>query len=100
MTLISDIMNALDRVPIWKALKALPDRVAGIEKRLAVLEARPKTPEAPGCALCGAAMKVVKVEPDPMFGVHGVQRHTLACSGCDHRETRQHDPSAAAGKTG
>ena len=52
---IGDALSILDRIPIWKRVKELPDKVAAIEKRLAVLETKPNLPicEACGEGLCG-----------------------------------------------
>ena len=47
---IGDALSILDRIPIWKRVKELPDKVAAIEKRLAALEAKPNLPI---CEACG-----------------------------------------------
>ncbi len=47
---IGDILSLLDRVPIWKRVKELPDKMDALEKRLATLEAKPKLPI---CESCG-----------------------------------------------
>jgi predicted RNA-binding Zn-ribbon protein involved in translation (DUF1610 family) len=47
---IGDVLSILDRIPIWKRIKALPDKIDEFEKRLAALEEKPKLPI---CEACG-----------------------------------------------
>lgn len=70
----------------------LPKRLKDLEERVAALEAKPAKPVGEPCPLCDEPLKVTAVEDDPTFGVMGVTRHTLTCSGCGHVETRQVDP--------
>jgi hypothetical protein len=88
MSIVSDVLAALDRLQWFKELRALPARVAQLEQRLAALEGgRPRS--GPPCPLCETGtLKTIKVEPDPLAGELGVQRHTLQCTGCDHSEQR------------
>lgn len=88
---VSDMLKLLEAVPGWKALLALPRRVSELEARVAALEGKPVKKVAT-CPICGGAMKVTAVTPDPTFGVLGLQRHSLLCDGCQHSETRQIDP--------
>lgn len=47
---IGDALSILDRVPIWRRVKELPDKVEALEKRISALEAKPKLPI---CEACG-----------------------------------------------
>lgn len=47
---IGDALSLLDRVPIWKRVKELPDKVEALERRIAALESKPKLPL---CESCG-----------------------------------------------
>lgn len=47
---IGDVLAILDRIPIWKRVKALPDKIDALERRLAILEEKPKLPI---CEACG-----------------------------------------------
>jgi hypothetical protein len=47
---IGDALSLLDRVPIWRRVKELPDKVEALERRLAAIEAKPKLPI---CESCG-----------------------------------------------
>ncbi len=40
MGLLEDILLALERIPIWKRVKALPDEVEALKARIKVLEDR------------------------------------------------------------
>lgn len=61
---IGDILSLLDRVPIWKRVKELPDRVELLERRLTAIEAKPKLPI---CEACGEGF--MRRQPDaPLTG--------------------------------
>jgi hypothetical protein len=94
MSAVSDILALLDRWPGWKAITALPGKVAELEARVAKLEG---TKSKPGgvtmaCPMCGEAMKLAKVTPDELFGNMGVQQREFVCS-CGHNERRIFDPA-------
>ena len=75
-----DIMKALQALPIWQRLTALPDRVDHLERRLAALEASAKaTPSAGACRFCQGAMDVIDEQPGPIFGDLGHKQLTLKC---------------------
>jgi len=40
------------------------------------------------CILCGAEMRLAKVEPDETMMVAGFEHHTLECTGCGEVERR------------
>ncbi len=51
------------------------------------------------CLLCGAEMRLAKVEPDDTMMVAGYEHHTFECTGCSEVErrltfTRHSEPSA------
>lgn len=85
---VSDMLKLLEAVPGWRALLALPRRVAELEARVAALEGR-TVKAGVTCPICGATMMVTAAQPDPLFGDFGVQQHTLSCPGCSHSEKRQ-----------
>lgn len=61
---MGDILSLLDRIPIWKRVKELPDKVEALEKRIAAMEAKPKLPI---CEACGEGF--MRRQPDePMTG--------------------------------
>jgi hypothetical protein len=96
MGTIGDIADLLEKIPLWRRLKALPDQVEKLQQRIDALEAelnkRP-TPEA--CPICGVGtLKVTNVKPHPVMGDLGIQERTLKCTNqaCAHTEKRMHDP--------
>ncbi len=100
MSLLQDMLNTLDRWDEWKRMRASPDRVDELERRLAAVEARltkaPGDPELPLCELCRIGrLKTVAIRDDPKFAFAGVKQHSLACDNpeCGHTETRQVDPN-------
>jgi hypothetical protein len=95
MSIVSDVLAALDRLPFWRDLKTLPARVAAIEQRLAAIEGTGARRAAPPCPLCETgALRTKKVEPAPLGREFGIQQHTLVCDNpaCGHSQTRQVDP--------
>lgn len=96
MSIVSDVLAALDRIQWWRELRTVPDRMTALEQRLAALESPAARPAGPRCPLCEVgSLKVVKVEPHPVMGDLGLQQHTLRCTDatCAHTETRQVDPA-------
>ena len=96
MSLLQDMLSALDRWDEWKRMRQAPDRVDALETRLAEVEARlsaaPGDPELPLCPICRKGrLRTVEITDDPMLGPVGVQRHRLACDApdCRHAESRQ-----------
>jgi hypothetical protein len=78
----------------WLRLKALPDRVDALEKRLAVLEAGSAGAKADpwACTQCGMRMLVTAEAPDRTWGDFGVKRLTMACPSCLATTEREYDP--------
>lgn len=98
MISVSDILKLLNEIPIWKAISALPKRVAELERKVAALEAasqtkpQDKTPSARICPLCAATMKVVSERAHPTFAFAGLKQHELECPECGNKATRDFDP--------
>ena len=77
-------MKALEALPIWKRVTALPDRVEALERRLAALESSGNRPPSSGsCRFCHAPLRVIDEQPDPVFGDLGKMRLTLKCENPD-----------------
>jgi copper chaperone CopZ len=93
---VSDIIKLLEQVPGWKAVVALPRRLAELEARVKALErgqARPKDALGPkDCPICGAVMSVVEETDDPNFGPMGVKIHRMHCDNCGQNAKRQFEP--------
>lgn len=95
MSLVDDVLKALDRFDWWRTLRALPDRMAALEARMAEIDAG----RAPGaCPKCGKGpMRVAEVEPGDreieQFGM--VTRH-LACDACQFTFKQPYQPTPSA----
>jgi Zn ribbon nucleic-acid-binding protein len=93
---ISDLIKLLEHVPGWKAVKALPERLTELEKRVAELEERDGDAAKPTaglqCPLCEGAMKVVAERPHEHFDFAGVKTRSVECSACGHRSERNWSP--------
>jgi hypothetical protein len=102
MSAIGDIAALLEKIPIWKRLKALPEQVDALQARLAALENEiAKRPSLETCPICNSGnLKVVSVNPHPTLGKVGIQERSLKCDNvaCGHTEKRLHDPSGRMAK--
>lgn len=97
MSVLGELNELLNKIPVWKELVGLPARVRALEERITALEGKGRRGSQPPCPLCGSGMLATsKVEADPLFGGFGMQLHTLVCDNadCSHTETRQFDPGA------
>ena len=98
MISVTDILKLLEQIPIWKAMRELPKRVAELERRLDAMAAGQKAVEPPVapakiCPICEATMKVTQERPHPQFQFAGVKLHLLECPACGHKTDRMFDPA-------
>lgn len=95
MGMIEDVMKALERIPLWKRVSALPERTEQLEARVAALEAKLKGKPGLLCPVCNAPefVRVVSTQ-DPTFGVFGVKSDSYRCAACGHSEDRQRNEGA------
>jgi len=91
MISVSDLLKILDKLKIWKELKALPAKVAELEARISTLENSKKTNnDAEFCPKCRAnTMEFISSEPDPIFGECGLYNRTYKCPTCGTSEITQ-----------
>lgn len=92
MGMLEDVLKALERIPVWRRVTALPDTVAALEARVRALEERLETSSGSRCPMCQSSgfMRTAS-RPDPAFGSLGVMLDTFTCPGCGHHEERQRD---------
>ena len=71
----------------WAPLRDILEnskRVPALEKRIAALEEKLRSPPCPRCHL--PAWHVAKSEPDPVMGEVGAIRRTYRCESCGFEE--------------
>lgn len=94
MGMLEELNELLDRLPLWKRLGAMPDRIAALEQRVASLEARLAGTPGELCPMCNApSFKRAASKPHPSFGFAGVMLDSYVCGDCGHAEDRNRDPS-------
>lgn len=94
MGMLEDVMRALERIPVWKRVSALPAEVDVLKKRLADLEAKIAGGSANRCPICDApGFRRTGSAPHPVFRDVGVLQDTFECQSCKHSETRLRETS-------
>ncbi len=89
MTLIDDVLNVLDRIPIWKRLQEVPAEMDDLKARVSELEEK-LGGKWPGdvCPFCGArAFRLERADK------HG-QREIWHCEECGKKREVRHDINA------
>lgn len=87
MSLVSDLLAALDRIPIWKRLQGVPEEVDSLKRRLADLEEKLGDKWPPDvCKFCGerATRLSDAYPPDDK----GIVRQAWRCEKCGQYEYR------------
>ena len=90
MGMIEDIMKALDRIPAWKRLVALPPEVERLQQRVAALEAQLAPATGDRCPKCRAmTFTLVESKPAPgALGKLGAMDDHFACTSCGYTDKR------------
>jgi hypothetical protein len=90
--MIEEILKALERLPLWKRISAMPSEVEALQARVTALEARLAGTTGPLCPVCNApGFTKTGSRPDPIMGVMGVMQDSFQCPACNHKEDRQRD---------
>jgi hypothetical protein len=84
MNVLNELNELLSKMPAWRELLTLADRVSAIEEKLnsrssSIVDDRPT------CPFCGVGkLRLIDAQPDPNFGALGMIRETLKCDarGC------------------
>jgi hypothetical protein len=88
MSAISELISLLDKIPAWRRLSSLPERFDELESRLKILENK-LVGDGDICPRCkNPNFKLIKSEPDKIFGGLGSQRRTYVCSFCEFTEEK------------
>lgn len=98
MGILEDVIKALERIPAWKRLQAMPEQVTALEARIADLEQKLKPANGEKCPSCGAmAFKLLKSEPlRGGLGHMGVRNYQYQCQQCQYTDARTTPPSPEA----
>jgi predicted nucleic-acid-binding Zn-ribbon protein len=93
MSIIDDILKALDRIPVWKRVSALPAEVDALKKRVEALEARLAPVTGDRCPKCRAmAFTLDSSGPMPVFADLGVRQYTYKCMACGYTDVKTQMP--------
>lgn len=86
MGILEDVMKALERVPVWKRLNALPAEVDALRKRVDVLEARLAPSKGDACPKCREMrFELIETRPEPEpWGSMGAQETLYRCGACQY----------------
>jgi DNA-directed RNA polymerase subunit M/transcription elongation factor TFIIS len=91
MVSVSDLLTLLDKVPVWKRIKELPDRIVKLESRVSELEGKLGKPlSKDACPKCGE--RQFFVEHSRTVGAVGLQERIYKCRACEFVEKRREKP--------
>jgi len=80
--MIKDINELLEKIPIWKKLVQLPDRLDGIEKRLKSIEDK-MSGSGELCPYCKQpTLQLLEIKPHKLFGEAGLKVGSYKCNNC------------------
>lgn len=89
--MFKDINELLEKIPIWKRLIQLPDRIDEIEKRIKTIEDK-ISGSGELCPYCQQpAGKLLEIKPHPVTGDLGVNVYYYECTNCHKKFDRQDD---------
>lgn len=90
MSLMSDIVQALEGVDLWKRLKSAPGEIEALKERIDDLEERIE--ELAGrerCEYCRKrTLELQSMGPHPTFGDMGARLAKYVCSACGKADER------------
>ena len=96
MSIVGDVLDALNKLPFFKELATLPKRVRALEEKLNMAGAI-AVDDRPVCPFCRTGrVNLIDEKPDPTFGDLGVKEQTLKCENpdCGKERKQQFDPNA------
>jgi hypothetical protein len=92
MGMLEELNTLLERIPVWRQLVAMPERVAALEARLAAIEAQLAGSTGMLCPMCNAPhfKRVATDTANPLRAI-GFTTDVFQCGSCGHREERHRD---------
>jgi len=90
--MLEELNTLLERIPVWRQLVALPERVKTLEARLAAIEAQLLGKAGALCPICNAPeFKRVGTDNSNPMAALGFTTDLFQCGSCGHREQRHRD---------
>jgi hypothetical protein len=90
--MIEDLNALLEKIPIWKKLVQLPDRIDAIENRIKSLEDK-MSGSGELCPFCNQpANNLLEIKPHEIFGDAGLKIGVYKCNNCNKIFEREIDP--------
>ena len=94
MSILSDILAALDRWAEWKSIRESPAKIEALEKRIVELETRLQRAPGKACPSCGdLAFRVERSEPRPGWEEFAARQHHWKCGSCGYTDVRKETPT-------
>jgi hypothetical protein len=94
MGILEDVIKALERIPAWKRLNALPAEVERLSARVQALEKQLALPPGETCRRCQQrTLRLIETTPaSGDWAGTGLLEDLYRCSSCDYEDRRQRDP--------
>lgn len=94
MGILEDVVKALERIPSWKRVQALPQQITSLEQRIKALEDRLTTATGEQCPKCRAmAFNLERSTPSPEpWGSMGARQDHYSCAACLYQDIRERNP--------
>lgn len=84
MSMLKDVLDALDRIPVWKRMQQMPAEIEALRARVEQLEARLRSATGDQCPKCRAmSFELIETRPEPEpWGSMGAMETVRRCSAC------------------
>lgn len=80
--MIKDLNELLEKIPVWKKLVQLPDRIDSLEKRIKSIEDK-MSGSGELCPFCKQpTLRLLEIKPHKIFGDAGLKVGFYKCDNC------------------